>query len=379
MKKFLLLLAAATFAFAACNPDDEPIIGGEETEVCEECGKNPCECPTTSDTELFLTATVNLQHGVNTNYEGDVAIFDVAKVASFFEMTEAEFYLAMGSLESNAQINNTLLFGNAYKDGGEWVYDFTPQTSNNFGHWLTKEGTVTTWGEDSFMFTENRAWWGYESLDAAIADGMTAGLLDFSVGMHPDFYDGNVGDSYSATEFIFDSNSQKTAYLTFDIKIVDFIDSEAGKYEGTPADGSMTATLNYAEGAVELEDLKKAFCLTTFEMAGAFDAGQIVTANYINDELVEPCAGGRGGVWFDAEGNRCPWGTDADEDGVVESTYYVELQSTATALYTAGGFFSDDHKAAMAGKTCDTFKQVLTYTPSEGTSYTFTINYNLVF
>ena len=196
MKKILLMCAAAMIAFAACEKTPE----GEKTngEVCKECGKNPCECTDGSETELFLAYDVKLQHEITTTYGGAVVSVEGQKVYDFFGMTEEEFYLAMGSLEEGAQVNNTLLFGLCYQEDGEWVYEFTPSTTNNFGHYMTREGLMTTWASeaaDAFMYTESTCWWGYESLEAAIADGMKGNVLDFSFGIRPDYYDGQQSSS----------------------------------------------------------------------------------------------------------------------------------------------------------------------------------------
>ncbi len=380
MKKILLFAAAAMLAFAACEEKDPTPTPnpGPETEVCPDCGKNPCECTTPeNDYELFLSYDVKLQHGVNTNYEGTVVTVDGSKVCNFFGMTEDEFYLAMGSLDSGAQVNNTLLFGLCYQDAGEWVYDFTPSTTNNYGHWMTKDGLVTSWGADSFMFTENRGWWGYESLEAAIADGMAEGAIwQFTYGIHPDFYDGQVGDTYTATDFIFDQNTQKTCYITYNVQIVDFIDEEAENYKGAPS--SAEASVDLTVGTpVALTAMQEAFQLSKFQFNAALLAGQISTVNYIDGVQVDPSAGGFGGVWFDAEGKRTVWGT-GDETNA-PACYYIELISSAKDLSAYSGYYGEDSAAQVAGKSYNNFKQVVTYTPAESESYTFTINYNVAF
>lgn len=389
MKKILLMCAAAMIAFAAC--EKTPDGGKTDGEVCEECGKNPCECPDGSETELFLAYDVKLQHEITTTYGGAVVSVEGQKVYDFFGMTEEEFYLAMGSLEEGAQVNNTLLFGLCYQEDGEWVYEFTPSTTNNFGHYMTRDGLMTTWASeaaDAFMYTESTCWWGYESLEAAIADGMEGNVLDFSFGIRPDYYDGQVGNKYTATEFIFDSATQKTCYLTWNLEIVDFIDEEADKYNGAASSKELNVDVTVGT-PYALDAMQEAFQLSKYEFAQALAAGQIATTNYIDGKQVEPSAGGFGGVWFDADGNRTLWGStgednpetaDVDESVNKPSIYYVELVSTALDLSAYSGYFSEDAKAAMAGHAAiNTFKQVVTYTPAEGESYTCTLNYTVKF
>lgn len=376
MKKILLMLAAATIAFAACDEKD-PVGPTPGDETCEVCGKNPCECPPSNDLELFITTDVKLQHEITTTYGGATLSIDANKVASFFGMTKEELYLAMGSLEEGAQVNNTLLFGICYQEDGEWVYDFTPSSTNNYGHWMTRDGRNTAWeNEDVFMYTESTCWWGYESLEAAIADGMTGDVLDFAFGCRPDFYDGQVGDKYTATEFIFDAATQKTCYLTWNLEIVDFIDEEAGKYAGAPSSKELNVALTVGT-PYALEAMQEAFQLSKYEFAQALAAGQIATTNFIDGAQVEPSAGGFGGVWFDAEGKRTVWGT-GDETNA-PACYYIELISSALDLSAYSGYYGEDSAAQVAGKSFNNFKQVVTYTPAEGESYTCTLNYAVTF
>ena len=317
MKKILMMLAAATIAFAACEEKiDDPTPG----DVCEVCGKEPCECTPANELELFITTDVKLQHEITTTYGGATLSLDAEKVADFFGLSKEEFYLAMGSLEEGAQVNNTLLFGICYQEDGEWVYDFTPSSTNNYGHWMTRDGRNTAWAnEDVFMYTESTCWWGYESLEAAIADGMEGDVLDFAFGCRPDFYDGKVGDKYTATEFIFDSATQKTCYLTWNLEIVDYIDPEAGQYPtaataGTfdieiPLTFSLAAQTYDYEGTffeTEFETVKEKFGKTTYELSKAISAGDIA----LTYTLPDGTTGEGTNVWLNADNGLTGWGAE---------------------------------------------------------------------
>ena len=367
MKKILLMLAAATFAFAACEKpnNDDPTPDPKPGEKCEVCGQDPCQCEPESEFELYINTDVKLQHEITTTYGGATVSVDTKKVAEFFGMTENEFYLAMGSLEDGAQVNNTLLFGICYKDAGEWVYDFIPSSTNNFGHWMTREGLNTEWAaEDVFMYTESTCWFGYESLEAAIADGMTGGVLDFAFGCHPDRYDANVGDKFSATEFIFDAATQKTCYLTWNLEIVDYIDPEAGNYPTSATAGTFDIdvpltfslagqTYDY-EGVffeTEFETVKEKFGKTTYQLSKAIAAGEIV----LTYTLPDGTTGEGTNVWLNADNGLTGWGA---EDAAVCIEWFAG--STPDGLYghtcampsydDAGAYYYGDAVKAAIGK-----------------------------
>ena len=391
MKKILLFAAAAMIAFAACDEKPAPTPGptpGDET--CDVCGKNPCECPQENDYVLTLEVPVQLQHEVNTNYGGTVVSVDGAKVLNFFGMTEEEFYHAMGSLDDNkSQVDYRISFGVAYEDLGEIVYDWTPSTSNNFGHWVTKDGKATVWGSEEaphYMFTENQCRdWGLE--DPTTVEGFSYdSMWQFAFGIEPGAYDLNVGDKLSFMEFYYDNESEKTCYIKWNLEIVDFIDTEADNYKGAPSSKESELALTVGT-PVALQAMQEAFQLSKFQFNQALNAGQISTENFIDGEKVEPSAGGFGGVWFDAEGKRTVWGAGAEDnpetpdvnEAATPACYYIELISSATDLSAYSNYYAEDSAAQVAGKTFNNFKQVVTYTPAEGESYTFTINYTVTF
>lgn len=388
MKKFIMFVAAAVFAFAAC---EDPDNGGQ---LCPDCGQNPCVCTSGSSTELHLDVTVQLQHEVNTNYTGTTATIDGAKVLEFFELENVQaYYEAMGYLSGGGQVENTLMYGTCVKDGEDWLYTFNPLTSSNIGHWFTREGVMTTWGSTEapqYFFTESQQWmWvGDWRVDDPAAEDDTWSYdlsWNYTVGMEAGYYDLNVGDKLSAVEFIFEESTGKTLYIHWNIEIVDYIDPELGQYDGTPANKEATIDLKVGT-PVDITPIQEAFQLTKFEFSKIV-ADQIEVTNFIDDVQVEWSAGGFGGVWFDAEGKQTWWGTGAEDDpetpdvneACTPAVYYIELIATATEIKAYSGYYGEDSAAQVAGKSFNNFKQVVTYTPAEGESYTCTLNYNVTF
>lgn len=214
MKKFFLLFAAAALTLAACNKPQYIIP------VDTDDPDGP-EVPDTGIKETKLTVDITLQEGVNNTYEGTVGVMPGAKILEALDMTEAEFYKAMGTYSGSAidvqtsQENNTIMFGVANAndtDNLKWI----PSTSNNFGHWFAKDGAVCGWGDEAYFFTESLTEWGLDDPDAETL----AGMWNFTVGCFP----GRTvaGETYKATEVFFltdDEDVEHYVYVQWVIKI----------------------------------------------------------------------------------------------------------------------------------------------------------------
>lgn len=377
MKKLFMLFAAATLVFAACDKKNTTPEGGKEPE-----GQEPAA------NELYLTYDLNFEIGVATNYAGVTATVEGDKILSFFDMTEEEFFAAMGKFdfEGKAFVDNTLDFGNCYKEYGEWVYEWKAPTSSNVGYWMTADGIVCEWA-DGMFFTESQCW--YFRTDVEVDDDFSYDLMwDFTVGFHEGNYTPNakVGDKFSFTHFIFEEETGKTVYMTFNLNVTDYVDPELDKYNGTPSNKEVTVELTVGTPA-PLEAIQEAFQFTKYQFKDIAWSEQITVTNYIDGVEVPASAGGFGGVWFDAEGKRTVWGTGAEDnpetpdvdETATPACYYIELISNATELAAYSGYYGEDSAAQVAGKTFNNFKQVVTYTPAEGESYTCTLNYNVKF
>lgn len=374
MKKILMFLTAGAMCFAtACGGDDT--TGGKS--------KNPGGEPTG---ELHIPVNVKLQHLVTTTFDGADVTIDGAKILEFLEMTEAQYYTAMGSVDvleatsgQSAQKGNTLEFGVYYDE----QYNFTPQTSNNFGHWFAKSGKMSWWANTEdvhYFYTENQCEFAAEKDQEA----QYSKMFTYKVGIDQGVYDCAVGDKLTATEIIYDEANEKTVFIDWTIEIVDFIDPEAGKYDPSKASNktlTVQETITEAAQFDKLSVMQDAFQLTKNEFNKAVVAAQIVTENFIDDVKVDPSAGGFGGVWFAADGTRTTWGKDK-ADGTANSVYFIELFSSPTALYVNVGFMDADAPALVAGKNFKNFKQVVTYTPNlevPDTKFTCTVTYDLTF
>ncbi len=214
MKKFFLLFAAAALTLAACNKPQYIIP------VDTDDPEGP-EVPDTGIKETKLTVDITLQEGVNNTYDGTVGVMPGAKILEALDMTEAEFYEAMGTYSGSAidvqtsQENNTIMFGVANAndtDNLKWI----PSTSNNFGHWFAKDGALCGWGDEAYFFTESLTEWGLDDPDAETL----AGMWNFTVGCFP----GRTvaGETYKATEVFFltdDEDVEHYVYVQWVIKI----------------------------------------------------------------------------------------------------------------------------------------------------------------
>ena len=177
MKRILWMLAVAAMAVTACQKPQYiiPLDDDEEEE-------NPGE--EEGFKEKTFMVNITMKDGVNNNYDGVVGTLPGSEILEFLDLTKEEFYKGMGTCTtgnmSTSQSDNTILFGVANANSSDdlkWI----PSTSNNFGHWLGKDGAVVTWGDDAYIFTESLCEWGK---DAPAAEDFDA-MWTFTVGAFP--------------------------------------------------------------------------------------------------------------------------------------------------------------------------------------------------
>lgn len=212
MKRILWMLAVAAMAVTACQKPQYiiPLDDDEEEENPEE---------QEGFKEKTFVVDITMKDGVNNTYDGVVGTMPGNEILEFLNLTKEEFYKGMGTCTtgtmSSAQSNNTILFGVANANSSDdlkWV----PSTSNNFGHWLGKDGAVVTWGDDAYIFTESLCEWGKDAPEAEDFDAMWT----FTVGAFPGRT--AAGETYKATEVFFrttDEDVELYAYVQWNVTI----------------------------------------------------------------------------------------------------------------------------------------------------------------
>lgn len=188
MRKFFRFatVALAAIAITACNDD--------ETKLAPEGGDEDYK-------ELTLSCSIDLIEGVETNAYGTGEItMPGDEILEFFDMTELEFYKAMGSFTgtapSTSQVDNTISFGVCTGNDHDKM-NFCPSSSNNFGCWMNAESAVTTWGDGGVFYHESVIEWGLEEPSNDELDNM----WKFAIGFKPGQNQYKAGDKVKATYF----------------------------------------------------------------------------------------------------------------------------------------------------------------------------------
>jgi len=188
MRKFLRFatVALAAIAIAACNDD--------ETKLAPEGGDEDYK-------EVTLSCSIDLIEGVETNDYGTAEItLPGDEILEFLDMTEVEFYKAMGSFTGTApsttQVDNTISFGVCTGNDHDKM-NFCPSSTNNFGCWMNAESAVTTWGDGGVFYHESNIEWGLEDP----SDEELANMWKFTIGFKPGQNQYKAGDKVKATYF----------------------------------------------------------------------------------------------------------------------------------------------------------------------------------
>ncbi len=323
MKKFFMpfTLAAAVLCLTAC-PEDKPVIpidpdgGDTDEEVVEK------------------TVKVDVNFIVGSDYA--IAEMPGSEILEFFDMTDIEFYTAMGTYEGSAadgttaQVNNTLKFGLANGNDHEDL-NMTPSTCNNFGHWVGTDSKLTYWnGRDAngwVVCAESRATWGEESP----TDEILADLFEFGI------YDGashEAGSSETFTEFFYytdpETDQDRLFYVEWHINFV-----EAGAVELTIAgEQTIERTVDFVdtyEGFSIDEDIDVAAIQSAIGIA-ASDA----TVYAINSDGSVYAIPGTN-FWYSIAGDVMSWGEGCGIDVNKDAGYWT---------------FCMYPDASLAGQTC---------------------------
>lgn len=209
MKRILWMLAVAAMAVTACQKPQYiiPLDDDEDDPVEQEGFKEKTWVINVKDANSF-----------SSEYPIEDVTFPGDEICDFFGLTQEEFYKGMGSFPegdpnamSTTQSNNTILFGLADKndtDALKWV----PRTSDNFGHWLAADGSLTTWGSETNLavfYTQSVCEWGLESPDEQTLKDQWV----FTVGHRPGRTE--PGKTYTATEVYFHTDEDDIEYYAY--------------------------------------------------------------------------------------------------------------------------------------------------------------------
>lgn len=391
--KFMLVFAASAFLFAACDkPEPDPTPDPTPSEVCDQCGKNPCECENnepepagpewcTSLFEVNYTIDETAGYGFGEfsyaelkNAEGKT-IYEYLGYATWEELAEA-----IGTYEEAVAFDReTQLFG---IDLGSETDIIDSYNTNGFGYWVDANGVKDAWGTETVRcYTE--AYGNEETgyLDPACAVGVMPGNT-------------KEGDVYKFG-MVFQRTGDEVlrAGVQVTIKVEAYIDPEAGQYPTAPTAGTheidFTGTLSLSANTYdydgltfteEFEDVKSKLGLTTNQLYNTLDAGyvaddegEIYTGIKLEGLLPDGTVIEGTNFWINADNAQTAWGAE-------DAAICVEWFSGATpdALYghvcampsyyeeedaDPYWYYGDAVKAAI-GKTLKVTYRI-TYVPSD--------------
>ena len=296
------MLAVAAMAVTACQKPQYiiPLDDDEEEE-------NPGE--EEGFKEKTFEVNITLKDGVNNTYDGVVGTLPGNEILEFLDLTKEEFYKGMGTCTtgnmSTSQSDNTILFGVANANSSDdlkWI----PSTSNNFGHWLGKDGAVVTWGDDAYIFTESLCEWGKDAPSAEDYDAMWT----FTVGAFPGRT--AAGETYKATEVFFvtsDDDVELYAYVQWNVTIEAAEEVKLNVVETQEISFSSAFEDNYASHALVPE-------INTDALQAAigipYDEADVYGVNADGSFSLAP---GKN-FWFSIAGDIIGWQSAGGENGI---------------------------------------------------------------
>lgn len=399
--KFMLVFAASAFLFAACDkPEPEPTPdpnGGTTEEVCDKCGKNPCECeeqevpePTTPDwcdyyfvCDFTISETDGdfgkVDYNTLTNAEGKT-IAECLGYESFAEVAAAvagEGGDPFGTTPST-QTGEVTYIGYDLGSESDILADYNTWY---LGYWVGANGAVANWGtEDCRFYTQ-----GYAD-DNDVWAGVDLGVFTANI---------KVGDKYQGA-MIFQKNGDELVRvgIQFNINVIEYQDPEAGQYSGTATVGTFdvdyeaTMTLSTHEfdyDGPSFDDftaVQEKLGMTKFELSNAFaegyvadDEGALYTGLMIEVVLPDGTTYEGTNVWVNADNAKTDWGA-ADAavcfDLYVGATYFEAGACAMPSYYevpegqdppTPNWYYGDGVKAAVGKTIKNTYR--ITYVPAD--------------
>lgn len=401
MKKFFwaMMLVATTLSFVACE-EDKPIDdkpNPDQTEVCKDCGKNPCECdknteevcpdcgknpcecdqaPATPEwcdfyykvdlkcTTSAVYAFDSFQMNEILDVVGGKTIHENLGFASWEELAEA-----IGTIEeADALDRNVLYFG--YDIGSESDI-LEPHNTNYFGYWVGANGAKDDWGTETVrIFTEAEGVSHEEDGPAYHSGKVNVGVTHLSEYL-------NVGDVYTCGLVIqkTDGGTVTRAGVQVTVTVEEYQDPLKGEFPENATPGTFDvnvegeislSALTFGYEAVEWNEPIKAVYeklgMTPYEMTqmGApvvGDDGELYTGLQIS--ALE--------YWLDANNEVVAWSGDGTTGNIICLKWYYGPDyygSSACVLPGEGEVYYTDAVAACVGKTfTSTF--TISYIPDE--------------
>lgn len=369
MKKIFWSMMLVSALFIGCQKNDQNQREPEKPDPGKEDPQKPedkAECDwadylitleyTTPSTTAYAVADVDYS---TLKHKSGKFIYQLLGYEDWAEMMEELGELG-GSPETGADL---LYMGNDPGTGYDITDDFN---TNGIGYWCNGAGGKQNWGDDARIYTE--AW---------VEEGVlytTVGVMDGKT---------KAGETY-VCRMVFqrtDGEDVTRVGIEFKVKIEEFVDPEAGKYDATKRKAGefnipvveLTVPVNVFYGGVQadMSAIQDYLQLTKYEItqleAAVYDdeteellKGLDVT-NFVNGEAVAPNAGGLAGNWMKTPTEVGAWGVET-------GAWFYELQASLDAIVISVGTMPGDENAitelvaALVGQTAE-IEQVLTYIP----------------
>lgn len=384
--KFMLVFAASAFLFAACDkPEPDPTPGPDDntqTEVCDKCGKNPCECtdaevcpdcgknpcecdkPEATWCDYYFKVEASCDdsviYGIGefdfttlTNKDGKT-IHEVLGFASFDELAAA-----VGTKEQALAFDReVIVFG--YDLGSETEYQ-SAYLTNGFGYWVDANSNPVGYGENAKCFIE---WFDNEEGTCMASTG-TYGVMNQE--------EGEVLNACMIFQRTVDG-TVTTAGFHVEITVGAFDDPFKGKFPTTATPGTfevnltgeiklsaLTAPYESITWEEELDVVFEKLGMTPYELGSQGaptmdDEGELYTGLQISSN-----------VWLNAEGEAVGYSHDGTAGNIIclEWFYYPDSYWASACVLPVDGSedkFYTDAVAACVGKTFE-YTHTITYIP----------------
>ena len=388
--KFMLAFAAAAFLFAACDkpePEPTPTPDPGQTEVCEECGKNPCECEKEPNEEPNEEPTPTpaawadhvfvVEWTIDTNAGYGYDEFDMSALTDengkhVYELLGYESWDELGAAIGNMEqsfAGEGLVAVNGYNFGTESTYD-GHNVGGAWGNWCNATGYACGWGallDPSADKSETNPCVArmynkiYEN-EAGTMNNMC------EIGFMP-------GELIEGEEYriaiVFTNEDKLTVGIETKAKVEAFVDPEAALYEGKANVAGtfeipVTATLSVAEGSTfadiskiqEYLQLSKHQIATTVNQCQYDDFGELFAG--LEKVFVDANGNVASGCWVNGSQEVVAWQA---EDAVMYFDNYFDFEY-CEAAFGIEGLNKETAVASAIGQTFN-FTHRFTYLPED--------------